>query len=73
MNIKLVNKKITHDWVDELLLERGVDTLDLDKIKTPSLDELEAPWHLDNIEKAAEVILAGIKAKAKFGLLIDCD
>lgn len=73
MKVKLINENFKTDWVDNLLLSRGIIPENLQKVKHPTRDNLNDYHLLDNIEVAATRILQAIAEKQKIGLLFDCD
>lgn len=73
MKVNLVNENYKDNWLDQLLIARGVAAEDIERFKNPTIDLLSNPFDLDNCELAANFILEGVHSKKKFGLIIDCD
>lgn len=73
MKTKLVNENFKSDWVKNLLLLRGLNEQQIEKIKNPTKEDLYDPSLLDNIEAAAHKIIEAVKRKAHFGMIVDCD
>lgn len=69
MKIKLVNPKISENFVDNLLRFRGIAEDDLADIKNPTRDNLCDYHKLDNLEVAARYIINAVKDKKRFVLI----
>lgn len=54
-------------------MERGVAEEDFNKFFKPTIENLEAPENLIFVRSAAGIILDAVRAKKKFGLVIDSD
>lgn len=71
MKCKLVNKEINHDYVKELLKERGVT--DFEKFLKPSEENLQSPRSLDNIDKGADLLINVLENNGNILLIVDSD
>lgn len=69
MKTKLINPKFTSDFVDNLLMVRGVNAEDIDAIKNPTIANLCDYHDLVNLQAAAEYIIAAVKDKKHFVLV----
>ena len=72
MKVKLVNENFKKDYLNQLLLSRGVT--DLNAFYNPSDDLLQDPIYLDNIDKGAELyrnVIGDINAHV--GIVVDSD
>lgn len=73
MQVKLVNENFKTNYIDNLLLSRGIKNLE--KFKNPTYSDIESWSHLSNIERAV-TIFRGIvdeKEKINMGTVVDCD
>lgn len=73
MKTKLINKNYKDNWVNNLLIERGVPINQLDSFFHPSEQFLNKPDLLDNCSEAAHRILDAINNHEHFGLIVDSD
>lgn len=73
MKTKLVNENFKTDWVENLLLSRGVQGGDLKKFYEPTWENISSPDLLDNVEAAAQEIIKAVKEHKHIGLIVDCD
>lgn len=73
MQVKLVNENFKADYVDNLLLSRGIK--DLERFKNPTYNDIESWNKLSNIERAVEIFSQTIEDKEKIslGTIIDVD
>lgn len=73
MRIKLVNENFKADYVNNLLLSRGIK--DLEKFKNPTYNDIESWDKLSNIERAVEIFheIVDTKEKVNVGTIVDCD
>lgn len=73
MQVKLVNENFKTNYIDNLLLSRGIKNLE--KFKNPTYSDIESWSHLSNMERAV-TIFRGIvdeKEKINMGTVVDCD
>lgn len=71
MQVKLVNENFKTNYIDNLLLSRGIKNLE--KFKNPTYSDIESWSHLSNIEQAV-TIFRGIvdeKEKINVGTIVD--
>jgi hypothetical protein len=73
MKTKLVNENFKTNWVENLLLSRGVQGGDLKKFYDPTWENISSPDLLDNVEAAAQEIIKAVKEHKHIGLIVDCD
>ena len=73
MKVNLINENYKDDWLNQLLMARGVAAEDIDRFKNPTTDLLSNPFNLDNCELAANLILLNIANNEHFGMVVDCD
>lgn len=73
MKTTLVNPNFKKDWVKNLLMSRGIDGGDLEKILHPTWGNILNPKLLENVEEAAHKILGAVHNKKHIGLVVDCD
>ena len=73
MKTRLVNQNFKTDWVDNLLISRGIREEDIEYIKRPTIESLNDPNSLTNIHEAAAMIVEAIHQNKRLGLLVDCD
>lgn len=73
MQVKLVNENFKADYVDNLLLSRGIK--ELENFKNPTYNDIESWSKLSNIERAVAIFreIVDIKEKINVGTIIDCD
>ena len=73
MQVKLVNENFKADYVDNLLLSRGIKNLE--NFKNPTYDDIENWGKLSNIERAVAIFreIVDVKEKINVGTIIDCD
>lgn len=71
MKVKLVNKEINHNFIKELLKERGIENVEA--FLYPNVNHLQNYKDLDNIDKGIELISTAIKSDKPIGLIIDSD
>lgn len=71
MKIKLVNDNFRQDYVDNILLSRGVT--DLDGFKTPNISYLQSPLGLKNIVLGGVLYKRIIDNKGRILIIVDCD
>ena len=71
MNIKLVNPIYTSNYFTNLLKYRGVK--DIHCFLNPSIENVQKPDFLSNIELAAEKYIEVIKNNGKIALVVDSD
>lgn len=73
MQVKLVNENFKADYVDNLLLSRGIK--DLENFKNPTYNDIESWDKLSNIERAVAIFreIVDTKEKVNIGTIIDCD
>lgn len=73
MQVKLVNENFKTNYINNLLLSRGIKNLE--KFKNPTYSDIESWSHLSNMERAV-TIFRGIvdeKEKINMGTVVDCD
>ena len=73
MNVQLMNENFTTDWVNNLLLSRGIKEEEIQDIKHPSLNFIQPPNALVNISVGAAAILDAVNNKKHIGMIIDSD
>lgn len=76
MKVKLANKEIKHDYVNELLMERGLSAEELKYfLEVPSDSALINPAFLDNIDSAAEMFdeMLEMKDNQRAIIVVDSD
>ena len=71
MNIKLVNPTYTSDYFVNLLKYRGVN--DINNFLNPTIEDVQNPKYLKNIEYAAEKYMEVIKEKGNIAIVVDSD
>lgn len=71
MKTKLVNENFKTNWVENLLLSRGVQGGDLKKFYEPTWENISSPDLLDNVEAAAQEIIKAVKEHKHIGLIVD--
>ena len=70
MNIRLRNKHIEKNYAEELLKWRGV--VNIDSFLNPTIEMLQSPLYLDNIEQGGDLI-SKINRDDKILIVVDCD
>lgn len=74
MKTKLVNENFTTNYLDNLLVARGLDVNDLDYFyEVPDDSALESPKLLDNIRAGAAEIQLAVLNHHKIGIVVDSD
>ena len=72
MQVKLLNKEITSNFIEELLKERGIENPS--RFLYPGPDSLQSWRDLDNIEEGVHLIKKMMcNPGASIGLIIDSD
>lgn len=71
MQTKLVNENFQTDYIDNLLLARGVK--DLNEFKNPTEKSLQSYNDLDNVSRGFELIKEVIDNKKKVLIIVDSD
>lgn len=73
MQVKLVNENFKTNYIDNLLLSRGIK--DLENFKNPTYNDIESWDKLSNIERAVAIFreIVDTKEKVNIGTIIDCD
>lgn len=71
MQTKLVNENFQTDYIDNLLLARGVK--DLNEFKNPTEKSLQSYNDLDNVSRGFELIKEVINNKKKVLIIVDSD
>ena len=71
MQVKLVNENFKTNYIDNLLLSRGIKNLE--KFKNPTYSDIESWSHLSNIERAVTIFrgIVGEKEKINMGTVVD--
>jgi single-stranded-DNA-specific exonuclease len=70
MKVRLKNEPIKSNYVNELLISRGVE--DVDKFLHPTFECVQTCYDLNNICKGVDLI-ADLAPDARVGLIVDCD
>ena len=70
MKVRLKNEPIKSNYVNELLISRGVK--DVNKFLHPTFECVQSCYDLDNICKGVDLI-ADLAPDAQVGLIVDCD
>lgn len=73
MKTKLINKNFQSNWVNNILISRGLNEENIEKIKKPTINELHDPSLLNNMEAAGLKILEWVQNRRHIGLVVDCD
>lgn len=73
MNVQLVNENFKNNWVNNILISRGIHPEIIDDIKHPSLHFIQPPNALVNISVGAAAILDAVNNKKHIGMIIDSD
>ena len=73
MQVKLVNENFKTNYIDNLLLSRGIKNLE--NFKNPTYDDIESWGKLSNIEQAIAIFreIVDIKEQVNIGTIVDCD
>ena len=71
MKYKLVNNKISENYAQNLLKERGIE--DYETFMNPTINEVQDPNMLTNINVGTELLFKHIKNKSEIIIIIDCD
>ena len=73
MQVKLVNENFKTNYIDNLLLSRGIKNLE--NFKNPTDDDIESWGKLSNIEQAIAIFreIVDIKEQVNIGTIVDCD
>lgn len=71
MKYSLVNKNLTENYGENLLKERGVN--DVKRFLNPDKSCIQSPSDLDNIDKAAELLIQVINKDEKILIVVDSD
>ena len=71
MQCKLVNENFHSDYVNNLLKSRGI--LDTVEFYNPSINDIQEPEGLDNVEEGFQLYTKVVKAKGKMLVVVDSD
>ena len=71
MKIKLENPNFKENYLNNLLLARGVDNLE--DFLHPTEEYLESPENLENIDRGVEALDIALEINKPMLLLVDCD
>lgn len=71
MQVKLVNENFKTNYIDNLLLSRGIKNLE--KFKNPTYSDIESWSHLSNIERVVTIFheIVDVKEKINVGTVVD--
>lgn len=70
MEYQLINKNFEENYIEQLVQAYGADA---HKLLNPTINDLEPPTNLDNIDKGARLLNEILSNKGKIAIIVDCD
>lgn len=71
MEVKILNKDIKENFIEELLRARGVENPK--KFLNPTIEDFQNPDDLSNMDVAVQLIKKTIRSSKPYGLIVDSD
>lgn len=71
MKHNLINPIIKENYIENLLRARGIKNID--KFLNPSIENVQDPFDLDNMQKGIDLLLDSIGEEKNICLIVDCD
>lgn len=70
MEYQLINKNFEDNYIEQLVQTYGADA---HQLLNPTINDLEPPTNLDNIDKGARLLDTTLKKDGRIVFIVDCD